>query len=191
MGEKSANNMLQGLEKSKQTTLPRFIFALGIRDVGETTARSLALHFGELQSIIDADEAQLIEVPDVGPIVAASIYRFFRQPHNLEVLEQLTDPDKAGISWPAIEKCAAPVKTEYSGKSFVLTGTLTEMPRQQAKELLQSLGAKVTGSVSKKTDYLVAGEAAGSKLIKAESLGVEVLSEAELLEIFKGHQLNP
>ena len=191
MGEKSANNMLQGLEKSKQTTLPRFIFALGIRDVGETTARTLALHFGELQPIIDADEAQLIEVPDVGPIVAASIYRFFRQPHNIEVLEQLTDPDKAGISWPAIEKSAAPVETEYSGKSFVLTGTLTEMPRQQAKELLQSLGAKVTGSVSKKTDYLVAGEAAGSKLTKAESLGVEVLSEADLLEIFKSHQLNP
>lgn len=188
MGERSANNLLKALEKSKQTTLPRFIFALGIRDVGETTARTLALHFGELQPIIEADEALLIKVPDVGPIVAASIHRFFRQPHNIEVLEQLIN--EAKIVWPVIETGGAPADTEFSGKSFVLTGTLTTLSRQQAKESLQALGAKVTGSVSKKSDYLVAGEAAGSKLTKAESLGIEVLSEADLLEIFNRHSLN-
>lgn len=188
MGEKSADNLFNGLDKSKQTTLPRFIFALGIRDVGETTARTLAHHFGDLQPIIDADEEQLIEVPDVGPIVAASIFRFFRQPHNIEVLEQLIN--EANISWSAIEKSAAPAESEYTGKSFVLTGTLTIMPRQQAKDLLQSLGAKVTGSVSKKTDYLVAGESAGSKLTKAESLGVTVLTEEQLLDIFRSCQIS-
>jgi len=188
MGTKSALNLIDALIKSRETTLPRFIFALGIRDVGEATARNLALHFGDLQPIIDTEIEQLIDVPDVGPIVAASIHSFFRQPHNIEVLEQLIT--EAKIVWPVIEVCNDTVETEFSGKSFVLTGTLTEMPRQRAKELLQSLGAKVTGSVSKKTDYLVAGEAAGSKLIKAESLGVAVLTEADLIEIFRKHQLN-
>ena len=188
MGEKSAQNMIDGLDKSRTTTLPRFIFALGIRDVGETTARTLALHFCNLKSIIDSEEEQLIEVPDVGPIVAASIHNFFRQPHNIEVVEQLVN--EAKISWPIIEMSDSAIETEYSGKSFVLTGTLSKMSRQQAKELLQSLGAKVVGSVSKKTDYLVAGEAAGSKLTKAESLGITVLSEEDLLAIFNNHQLH-
>jgi DNA ligase (NAD+) len=191
MGEKSAVNLVEALNRSRETTLPRFIFALGIRDVGETTARTLALHFCELQLIVEAEIEQLLEVPDVGPVVAASIHSFFRQPHNIEVLQQLTDAAQAGINWPAIEKSEVAAVTKYSGKSFVLTGTLSEMPRQQAKELLQQLGAKVVGSVSNKTDYLVAGETAGSKLTKAESLGVTVLTEAELLMIFREHDLTP
>jgi DNA ligase (NAD+) len=191
MGEKSAVNLVEALNRSRETTLPRLIFALGIRDVGETTARTLALHFCELQLIVEAEIEQLLEVPDVGPVVAASIHSFFRQPHNIEVLQQLTDAAQAGINWPAIEKSEVAAVTKYSGKSFVLTGTLSEMPRQQAKELLQQLGAKVVGSVSNKTDYLVAGETAGSKLTKAESLGVTVLTEAELLMIFREHDLTP
>jgi len=188
MGGKSALNLVEALNKSRTTTLPRFIFALGIRDVGETTARTLALHFGDLQPIMEAEVEQLIEVPDVGQIVAASIHNFFRQQHNIEVLEQLIDD--AMISWTTIDRGNAPAETEYTGKSFVLTGTLTAMPRQQAKELLQALGAKVVGSVSKKTDYLVAGEAAGSKLTKAESMGITVFTEAELLDIFRHFNLN-
>jgi len=175
MAEKSAQNLLDALEKSRLTTLPRFLFSLGIREVGEATARSLALHFGSIEAIREADQERLQTVSDVGPIVAEHIIAFFRQPHNLEVVNALQN---AGIHWPAIEQVAAD-QLPLTDKSFVLTGTLSR-PRSVIKEQLQSLGAKVAGSVSKKTDYLVAGADAGSKLAKAEKLGVEVLDEEKL-----------
>lgn len=175
MAEKSAQNLLDALEKSRLTTLPRFLFALGIREVGEATARSLAMHFGDLPSLEQAELETLQTVPDVGPVVAERIIAFFRQPHNLEVIEALL---AAGIHWPAIEQVAAD-KMPLAGKSFVLTGTLSR-PRSVVKEQLQALGAKVAGSVSKKTDYVVAGADAGSKLAKAERLGVDILDEPKL-----------
>ncbi len=175
MAEKSAQNLLDALEKSRLTTLPRFLFSLGIREVGEATARSLALHFGSIEAIREADQERLQTVSDVGPIVAEHIIAFFRQPHNLEVVKALQN---AGVHWPAIEQAAAD-QLPLTDKSFVLTGTLSR-PRSVIKEQLQSLGAKVAGSVSKKTDYLVAGADAGSKLAKAEKLGVEVLDEEKL-----------
>ncbi len=179
MAEKSAQNLLDALEKSRLTTLPRFLFSLGIREVGEATARSLALHFGSIEAIREADQERLQTVSDVGPIVAEHIIAFFRQPHNLEVVNALQN---AGIHWPAIEQVAAD-QLPLIDKSFVLTGTLSR-PRSVIKEQLQSLGAKVAGSVSKKTDYLVAGADAGSKLAKAEKLGVEVLDEEKLERLF-------
>ncbi len=182
MAEKSAKNLLNALDKSRSTTLPHFLFSLGIREVGEATARSLALHFGTLEAIKEADRDELQTVSDVGPIVAEHITTFFRQPHNLEVVKALQE---AGIQWPAIERVTAD-QLPLADKSFVLTGTLSR-PRSVIKEQLQALGAKVAGSVSKKTDYVVAGEDAGSKLAKAEKLGVKVLDEdglALLLESF-------
>ncbi len=174
MGEKSAANLIDALETSKQTTLPRFLFALGIREVGESTARSLALHFGDLEPLQAASLEALQEVEDVGPIVAEHVVAFFRQPHNLDVIQKLK---QAGVHWDPIEVSAS--AQPLAGKTFVLTGTLSR-PRNQIKEQLQALGAKVAGSVSKKTDYLVAGEEVGSKLEKAKSLGVTVLNEAGL-----------
>ena len=177
MGSKSADNLMQALQKSKRSSLSRFLFALGIREVGEATAKSLAQEFLTLDAIMAAEEERLQQTPDVGPIVAAHIVSFFQQPHNLEVLEKLL---AAGIEWPEEQRRQGEMPLQ--GKTFVLTGALSR-PRSEFKELLQQLGAKVTGSVSKKTDYVVAGEAAGSKLEKAESLGVTVLNEAELEEL--------
>lgn len=182
MAEKSANNLLEALEKSKQTTLPRFLFGLGIRHVGEATAKELARHFGKLDAIMDATEAQLLEVSDVGPIVAQSIRTFFEQAHNREVVEQLR---ACGVTWEEGEP-AARAPQPLSGKTFVITGTLPTLSRDEAKDRVEVAGGKVAGSVSKKTDYVVAGEEAGSKLVKAQTLGVPVIDEAALLALLAG-----
>jgi DNA ligase (NAD+) len=179
MGEKSARNLLDALEKSKETTLPRFLYALGIRDVGEATALALATHVGSLEELMNADEERLQEVPDIGPVVAGHVRAFFGQPHNREIIDRLL---KHGIHWPR-PRTAAPTDSPFAGKQVVLTGTLTSMTREEAKAKLRSLGAKVAGSVSKKTDIVIAGENAGSKLDKAVSLGVTVWEEAELLRL--------
>ena len=176
MADKSARNVLAALERARHTTLERFIYALGIRHVGETTAKDLARHFGSFDALLAADEAGLLEVTDVGPVVAASIARFFAQPHNREVIEQLR---AAGLTWkegPPQRRAAGAL----AGNTFVLTGTLPSWTRDEAKERLEATGAKVSGSVSKKTDYVVAGDEAGSKLDKARELGVTVLDEAGL-----------
>lgn len=183
MAEKSALNLLAALEKSKSTTLARFLFGLGIRQIGEATAKDLARHFGTLDAIIAATEEQLLEVNDVGPIVAHSIRTFLDQPHNLEVLAQLRG--ECGIHWPEGPPAEKPPQL-LAGKTVVLTGTLPTMGRDQAKDLLEAAGAKVAGSVSKKTSYVVAGADAGSKLAKAEELGVPVLDEAGLLALLAG-----
>lgn len=177
MGEKSAQNLLAGLEKSKRTTLARFLYSLGIRQIGETTAKDLAKHFGSLDRIMDASIEQLLEVNDVGPIVAQSIRTFFDQPHNREVVEQLR---AAGITWPEHDGEGDLSPKPLAGKTFVLTGTLPALSRDEAKEMIEAAGGKVSGSVSKKTTYVVAGEEAGSKLEKARELGVEVIDEAGL-----------
>ncbi|MFT7325073.1 MAG: DNA ligase (NAD+) [Rhodoferax sp.] len=179
MADKSAQNIVQALEKSKQTTLPRFLFGLGIRHVGEATAKALARHFGQLDAIMDASEAQLLEVSDVGPIVARSLHTFFEQAHNREVVDQLR---VCGVTWA--EGPPAPVTVKLlSGKTFVITGTLPNLSRDEAKDLIEVAGGKVAGSVSKKTSYVVAGTEAGSKLEKALELGVTVLDEAALKEM--------
>jgi len=182
MAEKSAANLLTAIEASKQTTLARFIFALGIRNVGEATAKDLARHFGSLDALMNAIEPTLLEINDVGPIVAQSIAQFFAEPHNREVVEQLR---AAGVSW---QESAPQKKTvgELTGKIFVLTGTLPTLSREHAKEKIEAAGGKVAGSVSKKTDYVVAGAEAGSKLVKAQELGVTILGEEELNKL-----LNP
>jgi len=177
MGEKSATNLVNALEKAKQTTLARFIYALGIREVGEATAANVASHFGTLQALQDADLAALEAVNDVGPIVAKHIHTFFRQPHNLETLQALIE---AGVTWQEAEVTQGP--TPLEGQTWVLTGAMESMTRDEGKARLQALGAKVSGSVSKKTTCLVAGEAAGSKLTKAEQLGVEVIDEATFID---------
>ena len=182
MADKSARNIVQALEKSKQTTLPRFLFGLGIRHVGEATAKALARHFGKLDAIMQASVEQLLQVADVGPIVAQSIHTFFGQPHNREVVEQLR---ACGVSWQEGEPAAIEV-LPLAGKTFVLTGTLPTLSRDEAKALLEGAGAKVAGSVSKKTDYVVAGEDAGSKLDKARELGVAVITEAQMKEMLDG-----
>ncbi|MBP6599487.1 MAG: NAD-dependent DNA ligase LigA [Giesbergeria sp.] len=179
MAEKSAQNVLAALHKSKQTTLARFLFGLGIRHVGEATAKDLARHFGSLDAIMDATEAQLLEVNEVGPVVAHSLRLFFDQPHNREVVEQLR---ACGVTWPEgapAERIAQPL----AGMTVVITGTLPSLSREQAKERLEAAGAKVAGSVSKKTTYVVAGAEAGSKLTKAQALGVAVLDETSLLAL--------
>ena len=177
MGEKSADNLIAAIETSKQTTLSRFLFALGIREVGEATATSLADHYGKLDAVIDATEEDLQTVADVGPIVAGRIRAFFDEDHNREVIANLRD---AGISWTEHEPRPRATDGALAGKTFVLTGTLPSMTRDEAKQLIQSHGGKVTGSVSSKTDYLVAGEKAGSKLAKAQKLEVPVLDEEGL-----------
>ncbi|WP_038216404.1 NAD-dependent DNA ligase LigA [Xenophilus azovorans] len=181
MAEKSAANLVAALEHSKSTTLPRFLFALGIRHVGESTAKELARHFGGLDAVMDASEEALLEVDDVGPVVAQSIHTFFQQPHNREVVEQLR---AAGVHWEEGEPAPRAV-LPLAGKTFVITGTLPTLSREEAKERLEAAGAKVAGSVSKKTSYVVAGEAAGSKLDKAQELGIEVLDEAGMLDLLR------
>ena len=181
MAEKSAQNVLAALEKSKQTTLPRFLFGLGLRHVGEATAKDLARHFGTLDAIMDASVEQLLQVPDVGPVVAQSLHTFFQQPHNREVVEQLR---ACGVTWPE----GAPAERApqvLAGKTVVLTGTLPTLSRDAAKDMLEAAGAKVAGSVSKKTSYVVAGEEAGSKLARAQELGVPVLDEAGMLALLQ------
>ena len=180
MGEKSAQNLVDGLEKSKRTTLARFLYGLGIRHVGETTAKDLAKHFGSLDRLMDATEEQLLQVNDVGPVVAQSLLTFVQQPHNREVIEQLR---AAGITWPEGEGTASNAPRPLAGKTFVLTGTLPTLARDDAKELIEAAGGKVSGSVSKKTHYVVAGDEAGSKLDKARELGVVVIDEGGLREL--------
>ena len=177
MADKSASNLLEALEKSKQTTLARFVFGLGIRHVGEATAKELARHFGKLDSIMDAPVEALLQVSDVGPTVASSLRTFFDQPHNREVVEQLR---ACGVTWKESEP-APKVLMPLSGKIFVITGTLPHLSRDEAKHRVEAAGGKVAGSVSKKTDYVVAGADAGSKLVKAQALGVTVIDEATLL----------
>ena len=185
MAEKSAQNVLDALEKSKSTTLNRFLFGLGIRHVGEATAKDLARHFGTLDAIMAASVEQLLEVRDVGPVVAESIHTFFAQPHNREVVQQLRE---CGVHW---EEGAPAEKAPQilAGKTVVLTGTLPTMGRDEAKELLEAAGAKVSGSVSKKTSYVVAGAEAGSKLTKAQELGIPVLDEAGMLALLRGEDV--
>ncbi len=184
MAEKSAVNLLDALEKSKQATLARFVFALGIRHVGEATAKELARHFGQLDAIMVASEDALLQVADVGPIVAHSIRTFFDQAHNREVVQALRD---AGVTW-AEGDALAPTEMPLAGLTVVLTGTLQSMGRDEAKDKLEALGAKVAGSVSKKTSYVVAGAEAGSKLDKAQSLGVPVLDDAGLALLLNGEK---
>ena len=182
MAEKSANNILNALEASKQPTLARFIYALGIREVGETTAMNLANEFKTLAAIEQADFEQLIEVQDIGPIVAQHIVNFFQQQHNLDVIDQLL---AAGIKIQEVKIADSAVQSNsvFAGKTVVITGTLPSMSRGEAKDKLLAAGAKVTGSVSAKTDFLLAGDKAGSKLSKAEKLGVRVIDEAEMLAL--------
>jgi DNA ligase (NAD+) len=183
MADKSALNLLDALQTSRQTTLPRFLFGLGIRHVGEATAKALARHFGSLDAIMDASTEQLLEVADVGPIVAQSIRLFFEQPHNREVVAQLR---ACGVVWE--EGAPAPTTPKpLSGKTFVITGTLPGMGRDEARDRIEAAGGKVAGSVSKKTNFVVAGAEAGSKLDKALELGVPVLDEAGLKEMLDGH----
>ena len=184
MAEKSAVNLLEALEKSKTTTLGRFLFSLGIRHVGEATAKELARHFGQLDAVMVASEDALLQVADVGPVVAHSIRTFFDQPHNREVVQALRD---AGVSWPEGD-ALAPTEMPLAGITVVLTGTLQSMGRDEAKEKLEALGAKVAGSVSKKTHYVVAGAEAGSKLEKAQALGVPVLDDTGLAVLLTGEK---
>ena len=183
MAEESAQNLLQGLEKSKSTTLARFVYGLGIRHVGEATAKDLARYFGNLDAIMAADEASLLQVPDVGPVVAHSIQHFFAEPHNREVVAQLR---AVGLHWEESSQAhnsANAAALPLAGKTVVLTGTLPTLSREHAKAMLEAAGAKVAGSVSKKTHYVVAGSEAGSKLDKAQELGVAVLDEAGMLAL--------
>ncbi|MEO8004832.1 MAG: NAD-dependent DNA ligase LigA [Betaproteobacteria bacterium] len=179
MAEKSASNVVDAIEKSRSTTLPRFVFALGIRNVGETTAKDLAHHFGTLEHLMNADEDQLQQAPDVGPIVARSIVQFFAEPHNKAIVAQMR---KAGVHWPETTG-SRPANQPLAGKTLVLTGTLPNLARDEAKERIEAAGGKVSGSVSGKTSYVIAGEEAGSKLDKARELGVPVLDERGLLEL--------
>lgn len=179
MGEKSADNLIQSINQSRNTTLARFIFALGIRHVGETTAKDLANHYQSMHALMDAEIEDLLTVKDVGPVVADSIISFMEETHNREVIEQLL---ASGMQLSVEEKV---ISAAVVGKTFVLTGTFQTMTRDEAKDLLEKAGAKVAGSVSKKTDYVVAGTDAGSKLTKAEELGVSVIDEAAMLELLK------
>ena len=186
MGEKSAANLIDSLEKCKQTTLAKFIYSLGIREVGEATAANLAAHYCELSEIQKADVDSLQEVSDVGVIVAQHLVNFFAETHNLQVINELIE---VGIHWPKIEKIAVEA-LPLAGLTYVLTGSLQEMDRTEAKSKLQALGAKVAGSVSAKTSCVVAGEKAGSKLTKAQDLGVDVMNETQLLALFVEHGLS-
>ncbi len=181
MGEKSAQNLLDAIAGSRNSTLARFIYALGIRNVGEATAKDLARHFGSLDNFMAADEARLQEVPEIGPVVAQSIAAFFAERHNREVIAQLR---ASGVHWPEHEGTSAEA-LPLSGKTFVLTGTLPSMGRDEAKARLEALGAKVAGSVSKKTDYVVAGAEAGSKLARAQELKVPILDEQGMMDLLQ------
>ncbi len=181
MAEKSAANVVDAIAKSKDTTLGRFVYALGIRNVGEVTAKDLARHFGGIDALMEASVEQLQEAPDVGPVVAESIASFMGERHNREVIEQLR---AAGVHWKeGPPQSATRASGPFAGKIVVLTGTLSAMSRDEAKERIENAGGKVTGSVSKKTDYVVAGEEAGSKLDKARELGVKVLDEKQFLKL--------
>ncbi len=177
MGDKSAEKLVASIERSKQTTLARLLFALGIREVGEATAASIAAHYGRLENVLSASEEELQTIDDVGPVVAARLRTFFDEKHNVDEISRL---QQYGVTWPELDPVQTKADGALSGKTFVITGTLPTMTRDEAKDLIRSLGGKVAGSVSKKTDYLVAGEKAGSKLAKAEQLGISVLSESDL-----------
>ncbi len=185
MGEKSADNLLAELEKSKTPDLDRLLYALGIREVGEVTARSLAAHFGSLEAIAAASEEELTEVADVGPVVASHVHAFFHEQHNIDVIAAL---EQAGLRWRALEESGG--EQPLAGQVWVLTGALS-MPRARAKNLLESLGARVTGSVSAKTSVVLAGEAAGSKLRKAEKLGIEIVDEDAFRALLESHGVSP
>jgi DNA ligase (NAD+) len=180
MGEKSAANLIAAIERSKKTTLPRLLFGLGIRDVGEATALALARHFGSLERLMNADAPSIEQVPDVGPIVAAHVAAFFGSAEHRRVIQALKDE---GVHWPDLPPAAPAGSDPLAGKTFVLTGTLATLTREEAQEALVARGAKVTASVSKKTSYVVAGADAGSKLSKARELNATVLDEAELLKL--------
>lgn len=180
MAQKSAQNLVDAIEASKATSLARFIYALGIPEVGEVTAKQLAKHFGDLSCLQQADKVALIAVPDVGEIVADHIVHFFQQPHNLEVIDHLI---QAGVHWPKVDRVMQTVDSPFANKTCVLTGSLSLMTRDEAKDILENLGAKVAGSVSAKTDWVIAGEKAGSKLAKAQQLGISTLTEAEFIEL--------
>jgi DNA ligase (NAD+) len=192
MADKSASNVVSAIEKSKNTTLARFIYSLGIRNVGETTAKDLAGYFGGLDRLIAADVESLRQVPNIGPVVAESIADFFGERHNLEVIEQLR---ASGIRWKEDEGTQAKADSDSTsdrgkagGKIFVLTGSLPNLTREDARERIEAAGGKVTGSVSTKTDYVVAGADPGSKYDKAIELGITVLDEAGLLQLLRDPQ---
>lgn len=182
MGEKSAENLISAIEQSKSTTLARFLFGLGIREVGEATAASLAAYFGNLDSLMASTEAELLAVSDVGPIVASRVRAFFDERHNLDIVGRLRE---SGVNWTEMEPQMAPEDGPLNGKTFVLTGSLASMTRDQAKQRIQELGGKVTGSVSKKTDYVVYGDKPGSKLTKARELDVVTLDEPHFQKLLK------
>lgn len=182
MGPKSAQNVVDALEKAKETTFARFLYALGIREVGEATAAGLAAHFGTLDALISASIEDLQKVPDVGIVVATHTFNFFAEESNRDVIRQLTE--EAGVHWPApVIVKAEEIDSPFAGKTVVLTGSLSILSRDEAKDRLTALGAKVAGSVSKKTDLVIAGEAAGSKLVKAQELGIQVIDEAEMIRL--------
>jgi len=182
MAEKSASNIVAAIEKSKRTTLARFIYALGIRNVGESTAQDLARYFGNVERVATADADALQQVPDVGPVVARSIADFFAEPHNREVIEQLL---AAGVSFAETAARQVDTASPVYGKTFVLTGALANLTRDEAAQKIRDRGGKVSGSVSKKTDFVVAGLDAGSKLDKAQELRIAILDEAELLKLLE------
>ena len=181
MAEKSAQNIFTALDKSRRTSLPRFVYALGIRNVGESTARDLASHFGSLEQLMAARIEQLESVTDVGPIVAKSVWQFFQELHNRQVINDLR---ASGITWQESE--GRPRLDAAKSRTFVLTGTLPSMTRDDARALIEARGHKVVGSVSRKTDYVVAGEESGSKLEKAMELGITVLDEKKFLQLIEG-----
>jgi DNA ligase (NAD+) len=180
MGEKSAENLIRSIGNSKNTTLSRFLYGLGIREVGDATAGSLAAHFGKLVAIMAADEASLQTVTDVGPVVAARIHSFFAEIHNQQVIESLLE---SGLTWPESDPAPRTENGPLFGKTIVLTGSLSNMTRDEAKEKIQAAGGKVTGSVSKNTDLVVFGDNAGSKLTKAQKLEIETIDEASLQKL--------
>jgi DNA ligase (NAD+) len=181
MGEKSAANLMAAIDKSKRTTLPRLLYGLGIRDVGEATALALARHFGSLERLMSADERAIQQVPDIGPVVAAHVAAFFASDEHRRVIKALHDK---GVTWPDLEPESSSAGS-LTGRTFVVTGTLSSMTREQAQEALTARGAKVTATVSKKTSYVVAGSEAGSKLAKAQELGVPVLNEQQFIELLR------
>jgi DNA ligase (NAD+) len=181
MGEKSAANLVAAIEKSKDTTLPRLLYGLGVPDVGEATALALARHFGSLEALMKAGEAQILQVPDVGPVVAAEVAAFFSSEDHINVIKELR---VKGVTWSDMPASAAAAGA-LVGRTFVITGTLAGMTREQVQEALVARGAKVAAGVSKKTSYLIAGSDAGSKLAKANELGVPILDEQGLMNLLK------
>jgi DNA ligase (NAD+) len=182
MAEKSGQKLMEALQQSKETTLPRFLFGLGIRHVGEATSKELARHFGSLDAIMSASPEQFLQVSDIGPVVALSLHTFFAQAHNREVIKDLRD---CGVFWSEGEPAPA-VSKPLTGKTLVITGTLPSLSRDEARDLIEAAGGKVAGSVSKKTSFVVAGTEAGSKLDRALELGVAVLNEAGLKGLLDG-----